>query len=137
MRAAGRRVHAASMTGQDRTTLRSAYLYLVCLVTLVMVIFAAVSAVRNTVGLLYPDPGSLAYEPFSVPEGEGLTDEQREEREQAFQAAERRRAVLGAVGAGTMLLLAGPAYLYHWRRVQAELAPARTAVADAPSSARA
>lgn len=123
------------MTGQDRTNLRSVYLYLVCLITLVMVIFAAVSAVRNTVGLLYPDPGSFAYEPVYGPEGqEELTDEQRDEREEAFQDAERRRAVLGLVGAGTMLLLAGPAYLYHWRRVQAELAPARTAASEALSA---
>lgn len=122
------------MTGQDRTNLRSVYLYLVCLITLVMVIFAAVSAVRNTVGLLYPDPGSFAYEPVYGPESqEELTDEQRDEREEAFQDAERRRAVLGLVGAGTMLLLAGPAYLYHWRRVQAELAPARTAASEALS----
>lgn len=114
---------------QDRTNLRSVYLYLVCLMRLEMVIFAAVSAVRNTVGLLYPDPGSFAYEPVYGPEGkEELTDEQRDDREEAFQDAERRRAVLGVVGAGTMLLLAGPAYLYHWRRVQAELAPARTPV---------
>lgn len=115
------------MTIQDRTNLRSVYLYLVCLITLVMVIFAAVSAVRNTVGLLYPEPGSFAYEPVYGPEGkEELTDEERDERVDAFQDAERRRAVLGLVGAGTMLLLAGPAYLYHWRRVQAELVPART-----------
>lgn len=115
------------MASQDRTNLRSVYLYLVCLITLVMVLFAGVSAVRNTVGLLYPDPGAFAYEPAYGPEGkkEELTEQQRDEREKAFQDAERRRAVLGLVGAGTMLLLAGPAYRYHWRRVQAELAPAR------------
>lgn len=115
------------MASQDRTNLRSVYLYLVCLITLVMVLFAGVSAVRNTVGLLYPDPGAFAYEPAYGPEGkkEELTEQQRDEREKAFQDAERRRAVLGLVGAGTMLLLAGPAYRYHWRRVQEELAPAR------------
>lgn len=115
------------MTVHDRTDLRSGYLYLVCLVTLVMVIFAGVSAVRNTVGLVYPDPGAFAYEPAYGPEGkrEELTEQQRDERETAFQDAERRRAVLGLVGASAMLLLAGPAYAYHWRRVQAELAPAR------------
>jgi hypothetical protein len=112
------------MTIQDRTNLRSVYLYLVCLITLVMLIFAAVSAVRNAVGLLYPDPGAFAYEPVFGPEGqEEITDEQRDERAQAFQEAERRRSVIGLVGAGTMLGLAGPAYVYHWRRVQAELAP--------------
>lgn len=112
------------MTLKDRTSLRSAYLYLVCLVTLVMLIFASVNAVRHAVELLYPDPGAFAYEPVYGPEGkEEISDEAREARVQAFQDAERRRSVLGLVGAGTLLLLAGPAYRYHWRRVQAELAP--------------
>ena len=116
------------MNVQDRTNLRSVYLYLVCLITLVMVIFAAVSAVRNVVELAYPDPGAFAFEPAYGPEGkEELTAQERAEREQSFQDAERRRAVIGLVGSGTMLLLAGPAYLYHWRRVQAELGAARAA----------
>lgn len=110
------------MTVQDRTTLRSVYLYLVCLITLVMVIFAAVSLVRNAVQLAYPDRGSFAYEPVYGPEGkEGLSEPDRAAREEAYQDSERRRAVLGLVGAGTMLAIAGPGYLYHWRRVQAEL----------------
>lgn len=109
----------------DRTNLRSVYLYLVCLITLVMVIFAAVNAVRNVVELVYPDPGAFAYEPVYGPEGkEEVTERERAEREEAFQDAERRRAVLGLVGSGTMLLIAGPAYLYHWRRVQDEHAGA-------------
>ncbi|HWG94623.1 MAG TPA: hypothetical protein VNU66_10400 [Mycobacteriales bacterium] len=123
------------MTVQDRTSLRSAYLYLVCLVTLVIGIFAAVSTVRNTVGLLYPDPGLSAFEPVYGPEGrDRLSDEERAEREEAFEEAERRRAVLDLVGAGTMLLIAGPAYLYHWRRVQAERAPVRRPADEAAGS---
>ncbi len=39
---------------QDRLTLRNAYLYLVCLITLVVSLFAAVSLVRSVVGLAYP-----------------------------------------------------------------------------------
>lgn len=110
------------MTVQDRRNLRSAYLYLVCLITLVMVIFAAVSLVRNAVQLAYPDRGSIAFEPAYGPKGEqAVSDEVRTARAEAFEDSERRRAVLGMVGAGTMLLLAGPAYAYHWRRVQAEL----------------
>lgn len=56
------------MTAQDRTNLRSGYLYLVCLITLVMVIFAAVNGVRNVVELAYPDPGAHAFEPAHGPE---------------------------------------------------------------------
>lgn len=114
------------MSHQDRTNLRSVYLYLVCLITLVMVIFAAVSAVRNVVQLAYPDPGAFAFEGPYGPDGRSEIDEQeRERREQAYQDSQRRQAVLGLVGSGTMLLIAGPAYLYHWRRVQNELAESR------------
>jgi hypothetical protein len=110
------------MTAQSRADLRSAYLYLVCLVTLVMVIFAAVSLMRNVVELTYPDPGTFAYEPAYGPEGkEMLTAEERRVREEAFQDSQRRQAVIGLVGAAAMLAIAGPAYVYHWRRVQHEV----------------
>ena len=46
------------MAFQERLTLRNVYLYLVCLVTLVISVFAAVNLVRNTVALLYPTPGT-------------------------------------------------------------------------------
>lgn len=109
------------MTVHDRSTLRSAYLYLVCLVTLVMVIFSAVSLVRNVVELAYPDPGSFAFEPAFGPEGAKQTPEERRVQQQAMQDSQRRQAILGLVGSATLLGIAGPAYLYHWRRVQAEL----------------
>ena len=41
-----------------------------------------------------------------------------------MQDSQRRQAILGLVGSATMLGIAGPAYLYHWRRVQAELSNA-------------
>lgn len=110
------------MTAQDRTNLRSGYLYLVCLITLVMVIFAAVSGVRNVVELAYPDPGAHAFEPAYGPEGrEALSPEERRDQQQAFRDSQRRQAVIGLVGSAAMLLIAGPAYLYHWRRVQDEV----------------
>lgn len=106
---------------QNRTDLRSAYLYLVCLITLVMMIFAAVSAVRNIVQLAYPDPSPFAYEPAYGPDGkEELDPEERQRQEEAVRDSQRHQAVLGLVGSGTTLLIAGPAYLYHWRRVQSE-----------------
>jgi hypothetical protein len=110
------------MRAQDRTNLRSGYLYLVCLITLVMVIFAAVNGVRNVVELAYPDPGAHAFEPAYGPAGgETLSPEERRDQQQAFQDSQRRQAVLGLVGSAAMLLIAGPAYLYHWRRVQDEV----------------
>jgi hypothetical protein len=113
------------MAAQDRLTLRNVYLYLVCLITLVVSIFAAVNLVRSTVGLLYPDPGAYGYyyeyaEP--VPgEDSTVSDEERERQEELARDSQRRQEVLNIVGAATTLLIAGPLYVYHWRRVQAEL----------------
>ena len=117
------------MSGTDRANLRSAYLYLICLVTLVMVIFSAVNAVRNVVQLAYPDPGYFGYEPAFAPDGkESRIDPAEEERRrQAARDSQQHQAVVGLVGSGTMLLIAGPAYLYHWRRVQSETQVGRQA----------
>lgn len=118
------------MSGTDRASLRSVYLYLICLVTLVISIFAAVSVVRNAVELAYPDPGYHGYyEPAYSPDGkaEPLDEQERERREQRAEQSQRRSAVVGLVGSSAMLLIAGPVYLYHWRRVQAEQTSTRPA----------
>jgi len=109
------------MTVPERFTLRNLYLYLVCLITLVISIFAAVNLIRTAVELLYPDPGYYGFEGKEP----GVTEEERQRREEAARDSQRRQAVLGLVGSGTTLLIAGPLYAYHWRRVQAEL-PSRT-----------
>jgi hypothetical protein len=113
------------VTAQDRLTLRNAYLYLVCLITLVVAIFAAVSLVRSIVALAYPDPGAYGYYPYYPAEpgmeGASISDEERERQEQLAEDAARRQALLDVVGSATTLLIAAPVYVYHWRRVQAEL----------------
>ena len=117
------------MSASDRLTLRNVYLYLVCLITLVVSIFAAVSLVRSTVALIYPDPGAYGY--FGVPfpaepgaEGQQIDEAERARQEQLAEDAARRQALLDVVGSAATLLIAGPLYIYHWRQVQAEL-PAR------------
>jgi hypothetical protein len=115
------------VSAQDRLTLRNVYLYLVCLITLVVAIFAAVSLVRSVVALAYPDPGAYGYYPYYPAEpgveGEGSTipDEELERQEQLAEDSARRQALLDVVGSATTLLIAAPVYVYHWRRVQAEL----------------
>lgn len=118
------------MAIQERMSLRNLYLYLVCLVTLVITLFAAVSLVRSTVSLLYPDPG---YYGFAVGEDPGLSEEERARHEEVAEESQRRQAVLELVGSATTLIIAGPLYVYHWRRVQSELPDhaARTPSADA------
>lgn len=103
------------MAAQDRWGVRSLYLYLVCLVTLVMAIFAAVQMVRSGVELLYPAPGY-----YDVGPGDRLDAAEERRRREAARASERRQAILGLVGSGATLAIAGPVYVYHWRRVQQE-----------------
>ena len=111
------------MPAQSRTDLRSAYLYLVCLVTLVLTIFAVVSAVRSVSQLAYPDPGYYGYD---VPAKEGdVSAEELDSQAERAKESQRRQAVQSLVGSGAMLLIAAPVYLYHWRRVQAEASAGR------------
>jgi hypothetical protein len=110
------------MSDPARFSLRSIYLYLVCFVTLLIVIFGAVNLVRSTVELAYPDP--MYYGPV-IPDREGTVDPAEQERqERAIRDSQRRNAVLSLVTSGTFVLIAGPVYVYHWRRIQDEW-PAR------------
>jgi hypothetical protein len=102
-------------------------LYLVCLITLIISIFAAVSLVRNTVELLYPDPSYSSYGPVKP----GVVEDDLSRR--LNRESQQRYAVLGLVSAGATLLITGPLYAYHWRRVQSERVPrGRDAVPTEP-----
>ncbi|WP_238013269.1 hypothetical protein KZZ52_28070 [Dactylosporangium sp. AC04546] len=111
------------MAIQDRFSLRNLYLYLVCLITLVISIFAAVNVVRSAAELLYPEPGYYVKLPMEEPD---MGADQQQRLERAARAAQQRQAVLGLISSGALLLIAGPVYAYHWRRIQAEL-PSRSA----------
>ena len=123
------------MAAADRLTLRNVYLYLVCLITLVVSIFAAVQLVRSAVGLAYPDPGYgyYGYPPRVDGSGQEISQAELQRQEELARDSQRRQEVLGLVSSGTTLLIAGPLYLYHWRRVQSEL-PFRT-TPDTPGTA--
>lgn len=118
------------MAVTERLSLRNVYLYLVCLITLVVSLFAAVQLVRSVVELLYPDPGYYYAEPAVVgKDGDGPSKAELERQRENAEDQSRRQAVLGLVSSATTLLVAGPLYVYHWRRVQQEL-PARQLTAD-------
>jgi Ca2+/Na+ antiporter len=113
-----RRVKELAMA-KDRWSLRNIYLYLVCLITLIMVIVAAVGLVRSTVELVYPDPGYYYAEP--VKQGaDGMTQEEIDRQNEMQEQQSRRQAILNLVGNGAMLLVAGPLYLYHWKKIEVE-----------------
>lgn len=108
------------MATRDRLVLRNIYLYLVCLISLVITIFAAVNLVSALVELLYPDPGYPFYEPVKNAASDPADTVARVAA--ALNSA-RRQSILALVSAGTTLLIAVPVYFYHWRRVQRENKP--------------
>lgn len=122
----------------DRWSLRNIYLYLVCLITLIMVIVAAVGFVRAIVDIAYPDPGYVSYAE-SIPidaNGDPLYTEEEWAKLQADQkavsaASTRRYAVLTLVGNAAMLLIAGPLYVYHWKKIEVEHSDRSDALPDA------
>jgi len=104
----------------SRWSLRNIYLYLVCLITLIMVIVAAVGTVRSAVELVYPDPGYY----YDVPKQAGGTSERTqadiEAEQKSQQEQSRRQAILSLVGNAAMLFIAGPLYVYHWKKIEIE-----------------
>lgn len=105
----------------DRFSLRALYLYSVCLITLLINIFAITGTVRAGVELVWPDP----YQQVEVADpvsGELVTNR----IDQALAEESRHRwAVLNLLGSVSLLAIAAPTYLYHWRRVQRDRAESR------------
>ncbi|MGE5373257.1 MAG: hypothetical protein ACM3QZ_14860 [Solirubrobacterales bacterium] len=105
-----------------RWNIRNIYLYLVCFVLLLIMVFSCSNLVYNLSGIAYPGPGYL---PPGVAEGkfQGTPAENEALRryEMKYQNAQQRTmAVRESIRDGFLLLLVVPLYIYHWRRIQAE-----------------
>lgn len=92
-------------------TVRNTYLYLVCLITLVIVIVGAVGTVRGLVTLLYPEPVRV----ISQLEAEKGVLEADVAAQQAWSL---RYAVLELVRNAALLAIAAPLYVVHWRMIE-------------------
>ncbi|MFH1086112.1 MAG: hypothetical protein V1772_10160 [Chloroflexota bacterium] len=110
------------MQGTAYWSARSIYLYLVCLIMLIMAVVALVEVVRNVAELAYPQPSQSAYpvKPIAAP---GETSPQPTAEELAAQRDfdrqwSWRNAILGIIRNLAMLIVAGPVYLYHWRKIE-------------------
>ncbi|MFP3897524.1 MAG: hypothetical protein ACLFV5_11905 [Anaerolineales bacterium] len=105
---------------KETWTLRNIYLYLVCLITLMMVIFATTNTVRTAVELIYPNPQSEIIYQYETPPGEAreMDEERLAEQREARRRADRRRSILELIGNGTLLLIAAPLYVYHWQKIE-------------------
>jgi len=90
---------------------RSLYLYAVCLITLLVVLFSTVSLINAIINSVFPDPAYI--DPYAKPENApspALLDQQ--ERNNQIQA------IKNIFTSFTTIAVAAPLYIYHWRQTK-------------------
>jgi hypothetical protein len=90
---------------------RSLYLYAVCLITLLVVLFSTVALISAIMNAVFPDPAYI--DVYSKPENAPSADllAQQEENNQI-------RAIKSIFTSFTTIAIAAPLYLYHWRQTK-------------------
>lgn len=98
-------------TRHDRIDWRSLYLYAVCLITLLVVLFSIVSLINAIMNAVFPDPAYVDI--YSKPENSPSADllDQQERNNQL-------RAIKSIFTSFTTIAVAAPLYLYHWRQTK-------------------
>jgi hypothetical protein len=95
----------------DRIDWRSLYLYAVCLITLLVILFSTVSLINAIMNSIFPDP--VYIDVYAKPENApsaALLDQQ--ERNNQIQA------IKGIFTSFTTIAVATPLYIYHWRQTK-------------------
>ncbi len=95
----------------DGVDWRSLYLYAVCLITLLVVLFSTVALINSIMNAVYPDPGYIDI--YAKPENAPSADliAQQEENNQV-------QALKRIFTSFTTIAIATPLYLYHWRQTK-------------------
>ena len=90
---------------------RSLYLYAVCLVTLLVVLFSTVALVNAFVNFAFPDPAYV--DPYATKENmpDPALLQQQEDNSQ-------RQALKNIFTTFSTMAIATPVYLYHWRQAR-------------------
>ncbi len=90
---------------------RSLYLYAVCLITLLVVLFSTVSLINAIMNAVFPDPAyiDIYAKPDNAPSAELLA--QQEENNQI-------QAIKNIFTSFTTIAIAAPLYMYHWRQTK-------------------
>jgi hypothetical protein len=98
-------------TQHDRIDWRSLYLYAVCLITLLVVLFSIVSLINAIMNAVFPDPAYVDI--YSKPENSPSADllDQQERSNQI-------RGIKSIFTSLTTIVVAAPLYLYHWRQTK-------------------
>ena len=98
-------------TQHDRIDWRSLYLYAVCLITLLVVLFSIVSLINAIMNAVFPDPAyvDLYSKPENSPSADLLDQQER---------SNQIRAIKSIFTSFTTIAVAAPLYLYHWRQTK-------------------
>ena len=102
---------------------RNLYFYLVCFMSIIIFVMGTVQAVGNFLDIMYPDPdGPWIIERFDKQVEEGMmTSEEAEKKAEEMRRLERERMkvhnIKDLAQNITMIVIAIPLFLVHWRRV--------------------
>jgi hypothetical protein len=98
-------------TRQEGVDWRSLYLYAVCLITLLVVLFSTVALINAIMNAVFPDPAYIDVyaKPENAPSAALLA--QQEENNQI-------QAIKNIFSSFTTIAIAAPLYLYHWRQTK-------------------
>ncbi|MBF8253173.1 MAG: hypothetical protein HW379_1515 [Actinobacteria bacterium] len=88
---------------------RSLYLYAVCLITLLVVLFSTVAFINGAINAIFPDPGYIDIYSTPKPSAPALATQEANNQRQAF------KSMFSSL---TTVAIAGPLYLYHWREAK-------------------
>ena len=89
---------------------RSFYLYAICLITLLIVLFSVVSFVHGILNVVFPDPG---YVDMNTP-----TTATSKLAQAQQETINQRQALKGMFTSLTTACIAAPLYLYHWKQTK-------------------
>lgn len=91
---------------------KSLYLYAICLITLMVVLFSVISFINGILGIALPDPG------YAVPNPTGVPNKQDAAILAAQASNEQLRAIRSMLKSLITFAVAAPLYLYHWRQTK-------------------
>ncbi len=103
-------VAAAPVVQEDRIGWRSLYLYAVCLITLVVVLFTVASFISSATRMLLPDPVYL--DPYPAPMKPGMTAEITRQQQENYNV---RSSIRGMIHSFITIVIAASLYFYHWK----------------------
>jgi hypothetical protein len=101
----------AVQSHSDGIDWRSLYLYAVCLITLLVVLFSTVSLINAIMNSIFPNPAYIDVyaKPENAPSPVLLAQQERDNQIQAIKSI---------FSSFITIAVAAPLYLYHWRQTK-------------------